>query len=154
MYYLITLPSLTNKIYNQPKTASRESLAMNNQQSLSIKVLFLAPIGAQGVTMSVCPSVCLCGTNLSRAVNLHLLRSESNQGVIKHSESTKRALREHSNQSHINRSLKYCVLFPFNPFKNFTPTGPTATGTALLFKIDYCQAPRSTHNNNNNNNST
>ena len=39
---------------------------------------FLAPIGAQGVTMSVR----LCGTSLSRAVDLHLSRSESNQRAI------------------------------------------------------------------------
>ena len=34
--------------------------------------LFLAPSGAQGVTLSVCPSVCLSGTNLSKGLNLHL----------------------------------------------------------------------------------
>ena len=28
--------------------------------------------GAQGVTLSVCPCVCLSGTNLSKALNLHL----------------------------------------------------------------------------------
>ena len=36
------------------------------------------------------------GSNLSRAVNLHLSRSESNHRAIEHSESTQRALREHS----------------------------------------------------------
>ena len=38
-------------------------------------VRFLAPTGAQGMLMSVCPS----GTKCSRAVNLHLSRSESTQ---------------------------------------------------------------------------
>ncbi len=41
--------------------------------------IFLAPIGAQRVNLSVCPCVCLSGTSLSRAVNLHLSRSESYQ---------------------------------------------------------------------------
>ena len=44
----------------------------NNESRVHVSELpfgrgFLAPIGAQGVTMSVCP----CGTSLSRAVNLH-----------------------------------------------------------------------------------
>ena len=37
---------------------------------------FLAPIGAQGVTMSVRPSVCSCGTKCSRALNFHLSGSD------------------------------------------------------------------------------
>ena len=61
---------------------------------------FLAPTGAQGVTMSVRPSVCSAqyAQEQSRAVNLHLSRSESNQTAVRtvyeHSESTK------SNQEH------------------------------------------------------
>ena len=57
------------------------------------------------------------GTNLSRAVNLHLSRSESTQRAIKEhlkqsestqrAESTKRAIISES----YHRSLKYCVLF-------------------------------------------
>ena len=57
--------------------------------------------------LSVCPSVRLCGTKLSRAVYLHLSRVESNQRAIralrKRSENTQRAIREqyeHLNQSH------------------------------------------------------
>ena len=53
---------------------------------------FWLRLGAKGVTMSVCP----CGTNLSRAVNLHLLRSESNQKALREQSSTQRALKEHS----------------------------------------------------------
>ena len=45
---------------------------------------FLAPTGAQGVTMSVRPSVRLAqyAQEQSRAVNLHLSRSESNQSAV------------------------------------------------------------------------
>ena len=69
---------------------------------------FLALTGAQGVTMSVCPSVCLSGTKCSRAVYLHLSRSEalrepsdhleSNQRALENSESTQRSIKE-SNKS-------------------------------------------------------
>ena len=49
-----------------------------------------SPIGAQGVTICVRPF----GSSLSRAVNLHLSRSESTQRALRrHSESTQ-------NQSH------------------------------------------------------
>ena len=58
--------------------------------------VFLAPTGAQVVTLSVCPSVCLSGASLSRAVNLHLSRSESNQ-------STQKAIREHSESNKSNK---------------------------------------------------
>ena len=57
------------------------------------QIWYLAPIGAQEVTMSVCPSVHLCGTNLSRAVNLHHFRPESNQRAIREQSSTQRALK-------------------------------------------------------------
>ena len=39
-------------------------------------LLFLAPTGAQGVTMSICVYVCLSGSSLSRALNLHLSNSD------------------------------------------------------------------------------
>ena len=39
---------------------------------LRINLGFLAKTGAQVVTLSVCPSVCLSGTSLSRTLNLHL----------------------------------------------------------------------------------
>ena len=53
--------------------------------SVRVEKTFLAPTGAQGVTISVRLSV----TSLSRAVNFHLSRSESTQRAI-------RAIREHS----------------------------------------------------------
>ena len=34
-------------------------------------IIFLAPIGAQEMLILVCALVCLCGLNLSRAVNFH-----------------------------------------------------------------------------------
>ena len=37
-----------------------------------LRYAFLAPSGAQGVTLSVCLSVCLSGTKCSKALNLHL----------------------------------------------------------------------------------
>ena len=55
------------------------------------KAKFLAPSGAQGVSLSVCLSVCLSGTSLSKALNLHLslivlsqicLRSVSGQSQV------------------------------------------------------------------------
>ena len=52
----------------------------------------LAPTGAQGVTISF--RVCVCGTNLSRAVNLHL-STESNQ----------RALRQHSQSNNMKEQV-------------------------------------------------
>ena len=64
-------------------------------QSMKLTVLlkrFLAPTGAQVVTLSVR----LSGASLSRAVNLHLSRSESNQ-------STQRAIREHSESNESNK---------------------------------------------------
>ena len=61
---------------------------------------FLAPTGAQGITLSVCLSVCPFGDKLSRAVNPHLFRSESNQRANKQSESTQRALRSLKSESH------------------------------------------------------
>ena len=39
-------------------------------------VIFLAPSGAQGVTVSVCVSVCLWGTRLAKALNLYLSLSD------------------------------------------------------------------------------
>ena len=45
---------------------------------------FLAPTGAQEVTLSVRPSVRLSSDKLSRAVNLHLSESESNLAVREH----------------------------------------------------------------------
>ena len=63
-----------------------------------INVAFLAPTGAQGVTMSVCPAP--YAPDQSRAVNLHLSRSESNQRALralrKQSENTLRAIIEQS----------------------------------------------------------
>ena len=44
---------------------------------------FLAPTGAQEVTLSVRPSVCLSGASLSRAVNFHLSMSESTQRAMR-----------------------------------------------------------------------
>ena len=43
--------------------------------SIPIGIHFWLRLGAQGVTMSVRPSVCPCCTNLSRTVNLHLSRA-------------------------------------------------------------------------------
>ena len=69
------------------------------------KAKFLAPSGAQGVSLSVCLSVCPSGTSLSKALNLHLslivlsqicLRSVSGLSVPTSSE---------------RRGLKYFVLF-------------------------------------------
>ena len=62
-------------------------------------------------------NVCLFGTNLSRAVNLPLSRSESTQRAIKEhlkqSEITQRANRDAKRaiiSESYHRSLKYCVL--------------------------------------------
>ena len=41
------------------------------------KIIFLAPTGAQGVSLSVCPSVRLSGTKCSRALNLHLIFNQT-----------------------------------------------------------------------------
>ena len=53
-----------------------------------INVLFLAPIGAQEMLIFVRSCVSSFGSNLSRAVNLHLTGSEIDQ-------STQGAIREH-----------------------------------------------------------
>ena len=85
-------------------------LPIANLKCVTIQFIwFLAPIGAQGVTLCVRVSVCPSGTSLSRAVNLNLRE---------HSESTQRALREHSEQRELrvfksesySWSLKYCDL--------------------------------------------
>ena len=46
-------------------------------QPLGLQHFFLAPTGALGVTIFVRPSVRLFGSNLSRALNLHLSVSQS-----------------------------------------------------------------------------
>ena len=67
---------------------------------------FLAPTGAQGVTMSVRLSVCSAQyvQEQSRSVNLHLSRSEINQRTIialrERSENSQRALRDYSEREH------------------------------------------------------
>ena len=57
-------------------------LFFRSQHKMKSKGSFLALIGAQGVTLSVCPSVCLSGTSLSRVVYLYLSRSEIIQSHI------------------------------------------------------------------------
>ena len=60
---------------------------------------FLAPTGAQGVTIFVCSSVRLSGPSLSEALNLHLLAKT-------HFKSTQRALGKHSER--LNTSSCSC----------------------------------------------
>ena len=57
--------------------------------------------------LSVCPTVRPFGDKLSRAVNLHLSKSESNGAIREQSESTKRALRE---QSESTQSIQIRVI--------------------------------------------
>ena len=74
---------------------------------------FLAPTGALGVSLSVCLSVCPSGTNLSKALNLHLSlvglsqicpRSVSGQCQVSLGGLSVPTLSD-------QRSLKYFVLF-------------------------------------------
>ena len=71
---------------------------------------FFAPTGAHA---KVRPCVCVSEPNLSRAVNLHLSRSESSQSIPsairEQSESIQRALRALKSKSY-SRSLKSCLL--------------------------------------------
>ena len=92
--------------------------------------VFLAPTGAQGVTLSVRLSVCPVTSCLEQSIFIILAQINKQtsleqsificlgQNAIREQSSTQRTLKEHSEstqkhnyQSHINRSLKYCVLF-------------------------------------------
>ena len=95
-------------------------------------------LGAQGVTLSVCLSVCPFSTKLSRALNLHLRASDSSwwlheefmktsgclQDVFRmtsgwlqdESESIKQAFREHSEYSEITqKALREYFVIPSEP---------------------------------------
>ena len=86
-------PVITQFLNGSQKMKKSHNLPFYNwkgRSSTELRLLltydfFLAPTGAQEVTLSVCPSVCLSvclsGTSLSRAVNLHLSRSESSQSI-------------------------------------------------------------------------
>ena len=73
----------------------KNSFQSNDEDSLG-KYFWLR----QELKESQCVSVCPSGTSLSRAVNLHLYKSEINQRAIRafreQSDSTQRTLREHS----------------------------------------------------------
>ena len=62
-----------------------------------LEIQFLAPTGAQEILMFAHLSVRLFGSSLSRAVNLHLSRSEHIQRAFsKNSENNKRVISKHS----------------------------------------------------------
>ena len=67
------------------------------------KAKFLAPSGAQGVSLSVCLSVCPSGTSLSKALNLHLSLIVMSQIC----------LRSVSGQSHVSTQGNLPVPVPF-----------------------------------------
>ncbi len=108
---------------------------------------FLAPTGAQGVTLSVR----LSGTKLSRALNLHLLASDSSwwlhddfrmtqRALSKHSDSIQLILKEHSESNQregeqsdfVIPSLWYFVLFA-QRWQNSSRKHPTTQQLWLIF---------------------
>ena len=83
----------SSRIQNSSPPRSKYLLQKMSQLFRKVKTLFLAPTRAQETLMFVCPSI----SNLSRAVNLHLFRSEITQKAIralrKRSENTQKAIR-------------------------------------------------------------
>ena len=61
------LAEASGVIHNSPA-----AIKLRHLQVMHCDVIFLAPSGAQGVTMSVCPSAVLWGPNLSKALNPYL----------------------------------------------------------------------------------
>ena len=102
--------------------------------------------------LSVRLSVRLSGASLSRAVNLHLFRSDINQREIRalreHLERTRRAIREHSDNKSIksesySRSLKYCVLLVYD-FPSHLPSELSSRhggSLPLYFCSNTCLSP-------------
>ena len=75
--YIVTM----NTLYVSPQKAS------SSEMDMRVSLFFLFWL-RQKLMVSQCPSVCPSGTKCSRAVNLHLSRSESNQ-------SNRREIREY-----------------------------------------------------------
>ena len=79
--------------------------------SVHVKVIsFLAPTGAQEVTLCVRPSVRHKVVRSTKSSSFWLKSSSNQSGISQQSVSTQKALRVFKSESY-SRSLKYCVLF-------------------------------------------
>ena len=83
-HHLIHLENKGNKQKNRTKLLDTQTVCLRQVWhavcSMEFKI-FLAPTGAQGMLICVCPSVCLCGKKLSKKLNLNLSSLESNQST-------------------------------------------------------------------------